>query len=74
MEQHHEGRRDYLYYLALGEARMKNYDRALQYCRAFLEIEENPQVRSLEVFRISFICTHMHISCIYTYIYEKVTR
>ncbi|XP_014090290.1 mitochondrial fission 1 protein isoform X1 [Bactrocera oleae] len=48
MEHHSEGRRDYLYYLALGEARMKNYDRALQYCKAFLEIEENPQVRSLE--------------------------
>ncbi|XP_017479587.1 PREDICTED: mitochondrial fission 1 protein-like [Rhagoletis zephyria] len=48
MEQHHDGRRDYLYYLALGEARMKNYSLALNYCKVFLEIEDNPQVRSLE--------------------------
>ncbi|EDV34889.1 uncharacterized protein Dana_GF16209, isoform A [Drosophila ananassae] len=45
---HTEGRRDYIYYLAFGNARIKNYDLSLNYCRAFLEIESNEQVRSLE--------------------------
>ncbi|KAH8338219.1 hypothetical protein KR074_008442 [Drosophila pseudoananassae] len=45
---HTEGRRDYIYYLAFGNARIKNYDLSLNYCRAFLEIESNEQVRLLE--------------------------
>ncbi|XP_075151683.1 mitochondrial fission 1 protein isoform X2 [Haematobia irritans] len=45
---HSEGRRDYIYYLAFGNARIKNYSEGLKYCRAFLEIESNDQVRSLE--------------------------
>ncbi|KAL9924100.1 mitochondrial fission 1 protein isoform X3 [Glossina fuscipes] len=45
---HAEGRRDYIYYLAFGNARIKNYSEGLKYCRAFLEIESNEQVRSLE--------------------------
>ncbi|XP_067621451.1 mitochondrial fission 1 protein [Eurosta solidaginis] len=48
VEHHPEGRRDYLYYLALGEARMKNYSLALNYCKIFLEIEDNPQVKALQ--------------------------
>ncbi|XP_065358040.1 mitochondrial fission 1 protein [Calliphora vicina] len=45
---HPDGRRDYIYYLAFGNARIKNYSEGLKYCRAFLEIESNDQVRSLE--------------------------
>ncbi|KAI8119442.1 Mitochondrial fission 1 protein [Lucilia cuprina] len=45
---HPEGRRDYIYYLAFGNARIKNYSEGLKYCRAFLDIESNDQVRSLE--------------------------
>nr|QBH73493.1 hypothetical protein [Liposcelis bostrychophila] len=42
-------RRDYLYYLALGNARLKEYSKALQFCRAFLQIEPtNHQVQQLE--------------------------
>lgn len=43
-----EGKRDYIYYLAFGNARIKNYTEGLKYCRAFLEIESNEQVRALE--------------------------
>ncbi|XP_068084750.1 mitochondrial fission 1 protein-like isoform X1 [Anabrus simplex] len=44
-----EGKRDYLYYLAIGNARIKEYNRALQYVRAFLQIEpSNQQVQNLE--------------------------
>lgn len=46
---HPDGRRDYIYYLAFGNARIKNYTEGLKYCRAFLDIESNDQVRSLEV-------------------------
>lgn len=46
---HPDGRRDYIYYLAFGNARIKSYSEGLKYCRAFLEIESNDQVRSLEV-------------------------
>uniref|UniRef100_A0A1B6EDF2 Mitochondrial fission 1 protein n=1 Tax=Clastoptera arizonana TaxID=38151 RepID=A0A1B6EDF2_9HEMI len=43
------GRRDYLYYLALGNARLKEYRKALEYCRAFLNLEpSNNQVQTLE--------------------------
>ncbi|XP_013109971.1 mitochondrial fission 1 protein isoform X2 [Stomoxys calcitrans] len=45
---HTEGRRDYIYYLAFGNTRIKNYSEGLKYCRAFLEIESNDQVKSLE--------------------------
>ncbi|TMW53376.1 hypothetical protein DOY81_001580 [Sarcophaga bullata] len=45
---HPDGKRDYIYYLAFGNARIKNYSEGLKYCRAFLEIESNEQVRSLE--------------------------
>lgn len=45
---HPEGRRDYIYYLAFGNARIKNYSEGLKYCTAFLEIESNDQVRALE--------------------------
>lgn len=42
-------KRDYLYYLAIGNARIKEYQKSLKYCRAFLAIEpENPQVQHLE--------------------------
>ncbi|EDV98893.1 mitochondrial fission 1 protein [Drosophila grimshawi] len=45
---HPEGKRDYIYYLAFGNARIKNYTEGLKYCRAFLDIESNDQVRALE--------------------------
>ncbi|XP_037731883.1 mitochondrial fission 1 protein isoform X2 [Drosophila subpulchrella] len=45
---HPEGRRDYIYYLAFGNARIKEYTSGLKYCRAFLDIESNDQVRSLQ--------------------------
>ncbi|XP_017019244.1 mitochondrial fission 1 protein isoform X1 [Drosophila kikkawai] len=45
---HPDGRRDYIYYLAFGNARIKEYTSGLKYCRAFLDIESNDQVRSLE--------------------------
>lgn len=42
-------RRDYLYFLAVGNARLKEYSQALQCCRQFLEIEpDNKQVQDLE--------------------------
>lgn len=42
-------RRDCLYYLAIGNARIKEYTKALQYVRAFLEVEPgNKQVQHLE--------------------------
>lgn len=47
---HAEGNRDYIYYLALGNARLKNYSIALKYLDAFLEVEpNNAQVISLKV-------------------------
>ncbi|KAK6632408.1 hypothetical protein RUM44_007450 [Polyplax serrata] len=44
-----EGRRDYLYYLSVGNIRIKEYSKALKFCRGFLEIEPtNSQVQELE--------------------------
>ncbi|PSN42819.1 Mitochondrial fission 1 protein [Blattella germanica] len=44
-----EGRRDYIYYLAIGNARLKEYTKALHFVRAFLQIEPgNQQVQNLE--------------------------
>lgn len=34
-----EGQRDYLYYLAIGNARIKEYNKALSYLKNFLAIE-----------------------------------
>lgn len=36
---HEEGRRDYLYYLAIGNARLREYKKAMDYVKLFLEIE-----------------------------------
>ncbi|XP_033339476.1 mitochondrial fission 1 protein [Megalopta genalis] len=42
-------RRDCLYYLAIGNARIKEYTKALSYVRAFLKVEPgNKQVQHLE--------------------------
>ncbi|KAF7989080.1 hypothetical protein HCN44_007390 [Aphidius gifuensis] len=42
-------KRDCIYYLAIGNARIKEYTKALQYVRAFLQVEPgNPQVQQLE--------------------------
>ncbi|XP_066597359.1 mitochondrial fission 1 protein [Prorops nasuta] len=42
-------RRDALYFLAIGNAKIKEYRKALQYVRAFLQIEPgNQQVQHLE--------------------------
>ncbi|KAG5885537.1 hypothetical protein JTB14_027392 [Gonioctena quinquepunctata] len=44
-----EGQRDYLYYLAIGSARLKEYSKAMNYVRSFLSIEPgNQQVLSLQ--------------------------
>ncbi|XP_023720720.1 mitochondrial fission 1 protein [Cryptotermes secundus] len=44
-----EGRRDYLYYLAIANARIKEYTKGLHYVREFLKIEPgNQQVHNLE--------------------------
>ncbi|KXJ82400.1 mitochondrial fission 1 protein [Aedes albopictus] len=44
-----EGKRDYIYYLALAYTRLKEYSTAMKYVQAFLEIEpNNQQVISLE--------------------------
>lgn len=46
---HDSGKRDCLYYLAIGNARIKEYSKALSYLRAFLQIEPgNEQVQQLE--------------------------
>lgn len=46
---HEEGQRDYLYYLAIGNARIKEYNTALNYIKSFLTIEPgNQQVLSLQ--------------------------
>lgn len=34
-----EGQRDYLYYLAIGSARLKEYSKAMNYVKSFLAIE-----------------------------------
>nr|QBH73488.1 hypothetical protein [Eurycantha calcarata] len=44
-----DAKRDCLYYLAIGCARLKEYSKALQYVRAFLQVEpDNQQVQTLE--------------------------
>ncbi|XP_063236902.1 mitochondrial fission 1 protein [Bacillus rossius redtenbacheri] len=44
-----DSKRDCLYYLAIGCARLKEYSKALQYVRAFLQVEpDNQQVQTLE--------------------------
>lgn len=54
---HAEGNRDYIYYLAIGNARLKQYSVSLKYCKAFLQIEpNNQQAIGLEVRRI---CHHL---------------
>ncbi|GAB0096807.1 Mitochondrial fission 1 protein [Sergentomyia squamirostris] len=46
---HPDGKRDYIYYLAIGHTRIKEYTVALKYVRSFLQIEpNNQQVISLE--------------------------
>ncbi|XP_019879076.2 mitochondrial fission 1 protein-like [Aethina tumida] len=44
-----EGQRNYLYYLAVGNARLREYSKALGYVGLFLSVEpDNQQVRSLQ--------------------------
>ncbi|XP_023020699.1 mitochondrial fission 1 protein [Leptinotarsa decemlineata] len=46
---HEEGQRDYMYYLAIGNARLKEYNKALNYVRMFLSVEPgNQQVLTLQ--------------------------
>ncbi|XP_055685546.1 mitochondrial fission 1 protein-like [Lutzomyia longipalpis] len=46
---HPEGKRDYIYYLATGHTRIREYTVALKYVRSFLQIEpNNQQVITLE--------------------------
>ena len=43
------GKRDYLYYLAIGNARIKEYQTALKYVRALLQVQPgNRQAQDLE--------------------------
>lgn len=52
-KKHSEGNRDYVYYLAIANARVKKYSVALKFCTAFLQIEPtNQQAITLEVSRI----------------------
>lgn len=45
---HPEGKRDYIYYLAFGYARLQDYTLSLKFIDKFLQIEpENEQARSL---------------------------
>lgn len=47
---HSAGNRDYIYYLAIGNARLKNYTDSLKFVQAFLQVEpNNQQAISLEV-------------------------
>ncbi|KAL5278772.1 FIS1 family protein [Megaselia abdita] len=51
MTRHADGKRDYIYYLAIGNTRIKNYTDAAKYCKAFLQIEpNNTQVLGLETY------------------------
>ncbi|XP_075211324.1 mitochondrial fission 1 protein-like [Lycorma delicatula] len=44
-----EGKRQYLYFMALGHARIKDYCKSLNYCESFLKVEpSNKQVRDLQ--------------------------
>lgn len=60
VQKHSEGNRDYIYYLAIGNARVKEYAMALKFCKAFLQIEPNNQqaitleVSEIESFSIFF--------------------
>lgn len=50
VESHSEGNRDYIYYLAFGNARIKEYGIAMKFCKAFLQVEpNNQQAITLEV-------------------------
>lgn len=50
VQTHSEGNRDYIYYLAIGNARIKEYSTAMKFCKAFLQIEpNNQQAITLEV-------------------------
>lgn len=40
-ERHPEGKRDYIYYLAFGYARLQEYNISLKYIEKFLQIEPN---------------------------------
>lgn len=51
-QRHSEGNRDYVYYLAIGNARIKQYSVSLKFCKAFLQIEpNNQQAITLEVIK-----------------------
>ena len=42
-------RRDYLYYMAVAQFKLKKYDMALQYCNAILQVQpQNRQVKELK--------------------------
>lgn len=51
-----DNKRDYIYYLAIAYTRIKDYETAQNYVRAFLEIEpNNQQVMLLDVRFISLM-------------------
>lgn len=48
-ERHPDGKRDYIYYLAFGYARLQDYTLSLKYIERFLEIEpQNEQAKNLQ--------------------------
>lgn len=48
-ERHPAGKRDYIYYLAFGYARLQDYSLSLKYIDRFLQIEpENEQAKNLQ--------------------------
>lgn len=48
---HPEGKRDYIYYLAFGHARLQDYTLSLKFIEKFLQIEpENEQAKLVYVF------------------------
>lgn len=47
-ERHPEGKRDYIYYLAFGYARLQDYTISMKYIERFLQIEpQNEQAKNL---------------------------
>lgn len=65
-QKHSEGNRDYIYYLAIGNARIKQYPLAMKFCKAFLQIEpNNQQAITLEVKSVKWLANFDVIGCCY---------
>ena len=60
-----DNKRDYIYYLAIAYTRIKDYQTAQNYVRAFLEIEPNNQ----QVMLLDVSLTWLEILIFYNYHY-----